>query len=163
MFRTQGRRPAPACASIRGWSLVELLSTLTILGVVSATAAPRLMDWASQARVSTLTHLEGTLQVAGTMARMRCAVEPGCDLQSGQAQLHYEGYPLRLLRGYPVGGHPEGIVQVIDSKGLVAVHQGERTIFHLPGSTPDRACRVVYQAPPRDGAMPVVQAQLAEC
>jgi len=40
MFRTQGRRPAPARASIRGWSLVELLSTLTILGVVSATAAP---------------------------------------------------------------------------------------------------------------------------
>jgi MSHA pilin protein MshA len=142
---------------------VELLSTLTILGVVSATAAPRLMDWATQARVSTLTHLEGTLQVAGTMARMRCAVEPGCDVQSGQAYVRYDGHPLRLVRGYPVGGHPEGIVQVIDSKGLVAVHQGERTVFHLPGSTPDRACRVVYQAPPRDGAMPVVQAQLEDC
>lgn len=163
MFRTQGRRPAPARASDRGWSLVELLSTLTILGVVSATAAPRLMDWATQARVSTLTHLEGTLQVAGTMARMRCAVEPGCDVQSGQAYVRYDGHPLRLVRGYPVGGHPEGIVQVIDSKGLVAVHQGERTVFHLPGSTPDRACRVVYQAPPRDGAMPVVQAQLEDC
>ncbi|MFN3618022.1 MAG: Tfp pilus assembly protein FimT/FimU [Aquabacterium sp.] len=163
MFRTQGCRPGPARASDRGWSLVELLSTLTILGVVSATAAPRLMDWATQARVSTLTHLEGTLQVAGTMARMRCAVEPGCDLQSGQAYVRYEGHPLRLVRGYPVGGHPEGIVQVIDSKGLVAVHQGERTVFHLPGGTPDRACRVVYQAPPRDGAMPVVQAQLEDC
>jgi MSHA pilin protein MshA len=143
--------------------MVELLSTLTILGVVSATAAPRLMDWVSQARISTLTHLEGTLQVAGTMARMRCAVEPGCNMQSGQARLSYEGHPLRIVRGYPVGGHPEGIVQVIDSKGLVAVHEGQRTVFHLPGSTPDRACRVMYQAPPRDGAMPVVQAQLEDC
>jgi MSHA pilin protein MshA len=163
MFRTHGRRSAPARVQSGGWSMVELLSTLTILGVVSATAAPRLMDWVSQARISTLTHLEGTLQVAGTMARMRCAVEPGCNMQSGQARLSYEGHPLRIVRGYPVGGHPEGIVQVIDSKGLVAVHEGQRTVFHLPGSTPDRACRVMYQAPPRDGAMPVVQAQLEDC
>ncbi len=161
MFRTNSGRPLSGRA--KGWSLIELLASITIVGVVSATAAPRLMDWVSQARVSTLTHLEGTLQVAGTMARMRCAVEPGCNLQSGQARLSYEGQPLRLVRGYPAGGHPEGIIQVIDSKGLVAVHEGQRTVFHLPGSTPDRACRVVYQAPPRDGAMLVVQAQLEDC
>lgn len=163
MFCSRHRPPSCAHAKTRGWTLVELLGSITIIGVMSATAAPRLTAWTQQARVSTLTHLEGTLQVAGTMARMRCAVEPGCNLQSGQAQLSYEGHPLRLVRGYPVGGHPEGIVQVIDSKGLVAVHQGERTLFHLPGSAPDHACRVVYQAPPRDGALPLIQAQLDDC
>ena len=147
----------------RGWSLVELLSTITIMGVVSASVLPRLTEWTQHARTSTIEHLAGTLQVAGTMARMRCAIEKGCDIYDGVSRIRYDGQPVLLLRGYPQGGTPEGISQVVDTKGWVAVHENNRTVFHLPGSAPTQACRVVYQAPEREGVPPVIQAQVSDC
>ena len=97
----------------RGWSLIELLSTITIMGVVSASVLPRLTEWTQHARTSTLQHLAGTLQVAGTMARMRCAIEKGCDINAGVSRIRYDGQPVLLLRGYPQGGTPQGIAQVV--------------------------------------------------
>ncbi|MEK8087483.1 type II secretion system protein [Aquabacterium sp. A3] len=146
-----------------GWSLVEVLSTVTIMGVVSASALPRLTEWTQHARTASIEHLAGTLQVAGTMARMRCAIEKGCDMYAGVSQIRYDGQQVRLLRGYPQGGTPEGIARVVDTKGWVAVHESNRTMFHLPGTAPNQACRVVYQAPDREGAPPVIQAQVDDC
>lgn len=157
------RRSPSSRRARQGWSLVEVLSTVTIMGVVSASALPRLTEWTQHARTSSLQHLAGTLQVAGTMARMRCAIEQGCDINAGVSRIRYDGQPVLMWRGYPQGGTPEGITQVVDTKGWVAVHERNRTVFHLPGTPSSQACRVVYQAPDREGAPPVIQAQVDDC
>ena len=51
----------------KGFTLIELVVVIIILGILSASAAPKFMNLKSEARTATLTTLAGSIKSANNM------------------------------------------------------------------------------------------------
>ena len=60
--------PEPSTHKQRGFTLIELVVVIVILGILPAIPLPRFMGLEDKARVATLTSMQGTLLSAATMA-----------------------------------------------------------------------------------------------
>jgi MSHA pilin protein MshA len=65
---------------ISGFTLIELIIVIVILGLLAATAAPRFMGMSSDARIATLKALDGSLKSTAKLVRFKCLVNTECDI-----------------------------------------------------------------------------------
>ncbi len=166
MLKTTPRQPAPLRRhrrAQRGVSLLETVSVVTIASSLSAVAIPKLTYLPGEARVSVVKSMEGALHSASTLMHMQCAVDANCHLQTGNASLMVEGDLVRMARGYPSGGHPQGIVNALQFTGFTAKHAGRSTLFTKDGADDSARCAVVYDAPVADGQAPTITALTSGC
>jgi MSHA pilin protein MshA len=79
----------------RGFTLIELVVVITILGILAAFAVPRFMGLEQQARVSTMSSLAGSVKSAAAMANATW-------LASGSpASITVNGATVAMSFGYP--------------------------------------------------------------
>lgn len=152
------------CRRQRGVSLLEMLSTITIMGSVSAVALPQLMQMPAAARESVVMSLEGAVRSASALMHVTCAARAAvCQLDAAQAALPLQGGALRMRHGYPQGGEPDGILQALELTGFTAVHTADTTVFQKVGAPRAQACAVSYRSAPQSGAMPLIQLETSGC
>jgi MSHA pilin protein MshA len=60
----------------QGFTLIELVMVIVILGILAATALPKFIDMSSSARVSTLKGLQGAIEGAKSMVRAGYLINP---------------------------------------------------------------------------------------
>jgi MSHA pilin protein MshA len=95
-----------------GFTLIELIIVIVILGILAAIAAPRFINLGSDARIASLEALEGSLRSAANLVNLKARLENKTDCATDPTiKLGTDTITLRC--GYPCP-HPNGIAKAVN-------------------------------------------------
>ncbi|HYL70411.1 MAG TPA: type II secretion system protein [Candidatus Dormibacteraeota bacterium] len=138
-----------------GFTLIELVVVIIVLGILAAFAVPRFMGIDTQARIASVNSLAGTLRSTATMAH-------SVYLARGNPAnpVVIDGQNINFANGYPNAATiglllAPGTVTANNLAGTFTYAPGTGT-FTLNGATTPAQCAVTYTAAPANGD-PAVQ------
>ncbi len=130
-----------------GFTLIELVVVIIILGILAATAVPKFVDLQSDARVSALKGLKGALEGAATLTYARAAIDGEVD---GDGDV--DG--VTTVYGYPAATKDdlEEAAGLSEVDWLITEETGY--VFITPKNSSADFCGVTYKASTSEGARP---------
>lgn len=138
-------------AKTSGFTLIELVVVIALLGILAAFAIPRFASLEREARIATGQGLAGSLRSAAAMAH-------GLSLATGAAQVTMEGQTIDIANGYP---DAETIDQTLaDLTGFTVSDDGTTATFVKTGAS--GTCEVTYAEAAVNGA-PTITPNLGSC
>ncbi|MGD0492718.1 MAG: prepilin-type N-terminal cleavage/methylation domain-containing protein [Steroidobacteraceae bacterium] len=134
-------------AKVSGFTLIELVVVITILGILAAFAVPKFIALDSQARTTVVNGLGGTVKSAAALARaLDMATAAGA---TGPVTM--EGASVALVNSYPdstLGGIGAAINASFSSSDFTVAYGGTGTtaVWTKVGATTPASCTVTYTA-----------------
>ncbi|SDZ90181.1 MSHA pilin protein MshA [Desulfuromusa kysingii] len=127
-----------------GFTLIELVVVIVILGILAAVAVPKFVDMQVDARESAVAGLGGAIQSATALAHAQALVK-GADVTAASGQtVDMEGTSIALVYGYPAAA-AAGTAGSIESAVALSGFSYDAGTFTLDDA-PDGAtgCDVTY-------------------
>tara|TARA_R110000772_G_scaffold198528_1_gene309211 strand:+ start:1325 stop:1813 length:489 start_codon:yes stop_codon:yes gene_type:complete len=150
----------------KGFTLIELVVVIVILGILAATAAPKFIDLTGDARRSVMEGVQGSINSAVNLAHAKALVsnQTGATGSITIGSLSYamvNGYPAALANS--TDGLGVGSLLELDTDSDIEFTDAAPSVFTHKGTATGDVCTISYANAAGSETPPVITATLTDC
>jgi len=150
----------------KGFTLVELIIVIVILGVIAVIATPKFIDISSDARKAQLRAHSANIKATANLVFASCQLTPGCPNIVNGNSIVPNGFdqPVRMLNGYPDAGtmaRTDEINDIMDNGDFIVSAVSHTTVRWSFENTSN--CHVQYTQNFSSSTVPLIEIDDSGC
>ncbi len=136
----------PKSKNGQGFTLIELVTVIVILGILAVVAAPKFIDVTTEARIASLKAVQGSLSSARDLARAKILI---AGKALGEQTVVINGQNINFLNGYPTADSINLLMEIdANATGIDAdfqlINGSTTTSYQITSAEDPTLCRAVY-------------------